>query len=163
MLNPGRLDTLLHALGAWLLALLWLLPLGFALWSAFHPGAYSSRFELTAPLTLGNFSAAWAAAPFPRYFLNTFALVSAILVGQLVLCTLAGYAFARFRFPGRDIAFGLQQGWRAGPADAARSSERWSGRWTSPVRTRNPRPAHWTGHSRGTAAAPSVRPRASGA
>ena len=28
-----------------------------------------------------------------------------ILAAQLVLCTLAAYAFARFAFPGRDIAF----------------------------------------------------------
>jgi sn-glycerol 3-phosphate transport system permease protein len=72
-----------------------------------HPTAYSARFDLLAPLTLENFTAAWAAAPFPRYFLNTFLLVTSILAGQLLLCTLAAYAFARFRFPGRDIAFAL--------------------------------------------------------
>ncbi len=107
MLHPTRLDTALNTLGAWLLALLWVLPLAYAMWSAFHPTAYSARFELFAPLTLENFGAAWAAAPFPRYFLNTFVLVTSILAGQLVLCTLAAYAFARFRFPGRDIAFAL--------------------------------------------------------
>jgi sn-glycerol 3-phosphate transport system permease protein len=107
MLNPGRLDTLLNTAGAWLLALLWLLPLAYAVWSAIHPGEYSARFDPTAPLTMENFAAAWAAAPFPRYFLNTFALVTSILIGQLVLCTLAAYAFARFQFPGRDIAFAL--------------------------------------------------------
>ena len=107
MLNPGRLDTLLNTVGAWLLALLWLLPLAYAVWSAIHPGEFAARFVLTAPLTTDNFAAAWAAAPFPRYFLNTFALVTAILVGQLVLCTLAAYAFARFQFPGRDLAFAL--------------------------------------------------------
>jgi len=32
-------------------------------------------------------------------------LVSSILVGQIVLCTLAGYAFARFAFFGRDVIF----------------------------------------------------------
>jgi sn-glycerol 3-phosphate transport system permease protein len=107
MLHPTRLDTALNTLGAWALALLWVLPLAYAMWSAFHPTAYSARFELFAPLTLENFGAAWAAAPFPRYFLNTFVLVTSILAGQLVLCTLAAYAFARFRFPGRDIAFAL--------------------------------------------------------
>jgi sn-glycerol 3-phosphate transport system permease protein len=107
MLHPTRLDTALNTVGAWLLALLWVLPLAYAVWSAFHPTAYSARFELFAPLTLENFSAAWAAAPFPRYFLNTFVLVTSILAGQLLLCTLAAYAFARFRFPGRDIAFAL--------------------------------------------------------
>jgi len=107
MLNPSRTDTWLNTAGAWTLAMLWLLPLLYAVWSAFHATEFSARFNLLAPLTLDNFRAAWAAAPFPRYFLNTFALVSSILVGQMVLCTLAAYAFARFSFPGRDIAFGL--------------------------------------------------------
>jgi len=111
MLTSGsvesRIDTVLNTLGAWALALLWVLPLAYAVWSAFHPTEFSARFDLLAPLTLENFRSAWAAAPFPRYFLNTFLLVSGILVGQLVLCTLAAYAFARFSFPGRDIAFAL--------------------------------------------------------
>jgi sn-glycerol 3-phosphate transport system permease protein len=107
MLHPGRLDTALNTLGAWVLALLWLLPLLYALWSAFHPTEFSAHFDLAAPLTLANFGAAWEAAPFPRYFFNTFALVSSILAGQLLLCTLAAYAFARFSFPGRDLAFAL--------------------------------------------------------
>lgn len=92
---------------AWFLALLWLLPLIYAFWSAFHPSAYATRFDITAPLTLDNFRAAWAQAPFARYFLNTFMLVSSILAAQFVLCTLAAFAFARFDFPGRGIAFAL--------------------------------------------------------
>ena len=44
---------------------------------------------------------------FPRYFLNTFLLVTMVLAAQLVLSTLAGYAFARFEFRGRDFVFML--------------------------------------------------------
>lgn len=65
-------------LQSWFLGLLWILPLVYAVWTAFHP--------------------AWAAAPFARYFLNTFLLITLILCSQLVICTLAGYAFARFQF-----------------------------------------------------------------
>lgn len=107
LLADGRIDRMLNTTGAWALGLLWLAPLLYAVWTAFHPGAYSTRFDLLAPLTLENFRAAWAAAPFPRYFLNTSILVATILAGQLVLGTLAAYAFARFSFPGRDIAFAL--------------------------------------------------------
>ena len=92
---------------AWLLALLWLAPLLYAFWAAFHPPEYATRFVLTAPLTLGNFREAWSQAPFARYFLNTFLLVTSILAAQFLLCTLAGYAFARFAFRGRDLAFAL--------------------------------------------------------
>ncbi|HFD15900.1 MAG TPA: carbohydrate ABC transporter permease [Rhodospirillales bacterium] len=92
---------------AWLLALLWLAPLLYAFWAAFHPPEYATRFVLTAPLTLDNFREAWSQAPFARYFLNTFLLVTSILAAQFLLCTLAGYAFARFAFRGRDLAFAL--------------------------------------------------------
>jgi sn-glycerol 3-phosphate transport system permease protein len=98
-----KLDTL----GAWLLGLLWILPLAYAVWAAFHPPAYATRFDLMAPWTLDNFVRAWHAAPFPQYFVNTFLLVTMVLAAQLVLSTLAGYAFARFEFVGRDFVFML--------------------------------------------------------
>ena len=98
---------MLETAGAWLLALLWILPLAYAVWTAFHPAEYSARFVPTAPLTLENFANAWKSAPFARYFLNTFMLVTLILAAQLVLCTLAAYAFARFAFAGRDVVFVL--------------------------------------------------------
>ena len=97
----------LESTGAWLLGLLWILPLVYAFWTAFHPSEFSTRFLLTAPLTLDNFTRAWAAAPFARYFLNTLMLVTMVLAVQLVLVTLAGYAFARFDFPGRSVLFAL--------------------------------------------------------
>jgi len=83
------------------------LPLAYAVWAAFHPAEYTTRFALFAPLTLENFERAWIAAPFARYFLNTFILVTMILAVQLVLCTLAAYAFARYEFVGSNVAFAL--------------------------------------------------------
>jgi len=96
----GRALTL-ESVGAILLAILWVLPLAYAVWAAIHPSEYTTRFELLAPLTLDNFTRAWAAAPFARYFLNTFMLVTFILAFQLVLGTLAAYALARQDFWGR--------------------------------------------------------------
>ena len=101
--EPGWIDTL----AAWMLALLWILPLVYAVWTAFHPSEYSTRFTLLAPLTLDNFARAWAAAPFARYFLNTVLLVGMVLGCQLVLGTLAAYAFARYEFPGKNVLFAL--------------------------------------------------------
>jgi sn-glycerol 3-phosphate transport system permease protein len=102
---PQGGGRILETLAAWILGFLWILPLLYAFWTAFHPSEFSTRFELLAPLTLENFRRAWEAAPFARYFVNSFALVTMVLAAQLVLCTLAGYAFARFEFPGKDIAF----------------------------------------------------------
>jgi sn-glycerol 3-phosphate transport system permease protein len=97
----------LETAGAWMLGVLWVLPLVYAFWTAFHPGEFSTRFVLSAPLTLDNFVRAWQAAPFARYFLNTTVLVTMVLAAQLVLVTLAAYAFARFEFPGRGVLFAL--------------------------------------------------------
>ncbi|RBI70314.1 carbohydrate ABC transporter permease [Roseovarius sp. TE539] len=88
-----------------LLALLWISPLLFAFWAAFHDVSDAVNFRLTAPLTLENFRTAWAGAPWLRYFLNTFMLVTLILAGQFLLCTLAGFAFAQTEFRGRDGLF----------------------------------------------------------
>ncbi|MET3924226.1 sn-glycerol 3-phosphate transport system permease protein [Devosia sp. 2618] len=97
----------LTTLGAWLLAIIWVLPLLYAIWTAFHPPAFATRFDLFAPWTLENFSRVLSVAPFPRYFLNTFLLVSLILVCQFVVCTMAAYAFVCFPFRGSEILFML--------------------------------------------------------
>jgi sn-glycerol 3-phosphate transport system permease protein len=97
----------LEKIAAWFLAILWIAPLLYALWAAFHPAAMATSFEPLSALTLDNFTKAWSYAPFARHFLNTVILVTMVLVAQLVLCTLAGYAFARFEFAGKNIAFGL--------------------------------------------------------
>src|SRR5205807_940285 len=46
----------------------------------------------------GNYKAAWQAAPFGRFFLNSAVVAVVTVLSNLVLCSLAGYAFARFRF-----------------------------------------------------------------
>lgn len=106
-LFAGRAILTLDALGAILLALIWIAPLVFAVWAAFHTPQGALSFDLSAPVTLENFRIAWEGAPWPRYFLNTTLLVTVILAGQLFFCTLTGYAFARFRFPGSDALFML--------------------------------------------------------
>jgi len=105
--EPRGVGRLAETAGAWLLAVLWILPLVYAAWAAFHAPEFSARFSLSAPWTLENFVRAWEAAPFARYFLNTFVLVTLTLACQFLLCTLAAYAFARYRFAGREVAFAL--------------------------------------------------------
>lgn len=95
----------LETAAAWLLAFLWAAPLLYAIWAAFHPMDFISRFDLFGPITFDNFRSAWKVAPFARYFINTFMLVTMTLSGQLILCTMAAYAFARFEFPGKETAF----------------------------------------------------------
>jgi len=103
----NRFSHGLETLGAWTLGILWMLPLLYAVWTAFHPAAFATHFDPLAPLTLANIKAAWQAAPFSRYLLNTVMLVTLILAAQFVLCTLAAFAFARLTFPGRDMLFAI--------------------------------------------------------
>ena len=46
-----------------------------------------------------------SSVPFVGLFLNSMRITLAVTFGQLVSCSLAGYAFARLRFPGRDLLF----------------------------------------------------------
>lgn len=92
---------------AWVLAILWISPLLYAVWAAFHTGEYAIHFDLLAPLTLENFREALSQAPFLRYGFNTFVLVTMLLIAQLLICTLAAYAFARYEFAGSNVAFAL--------------------------------------------------------
>lgn len=91
-------------IGAWLLALIWIAPLLFAIWASLRPSGAALGFG-DVGFTLDNYRDAWNAAPWLTYFANTLMLVTFTLVGQFVLCTLAGYAFARFAFPGREVLF----------------------------------------------------------
>ena len=97
----------LETVAAWLLAIIWIFPLLYAFWAAFHPSEFMVNFKLFAPLTLENFTNAWSQAPFARYYLNTFALVTGVVIGQFVVCTLAAFAFARFPIPGKNVLFML--------------------------------------------------------
>ena len=44
--EPAGASWLLETAAAWMLAILWILPLLYAVWTAFHPSEYSARFEL---------------------------------------------------------------------------------------------------------------------
>ena len=56
-------------------------------------------------LRFANYSDALASAPFGRFFLNSAVVAVITVASNLVLCSLAGYAFARFRFLGRTVLF----------------------------------------------------------
>lgn len=52
-----------------------------------------------------NYSQVFQAVPFLTYLFNTIFYALAVMVGQFVCCSLAAYAFARMRFPGRNALF----------------------------------------------------------
>ncbi|TCC20248.1 carbohydrate ABC transporter permease [Kribbella speibonae] len=52
-----------------------------------------------------NFSRLFEAAPFGRFFVNSFVMAGAITVSHLIFDPLVGYVFAKLDFPGKRIAF----------------------------------------------------------
>jgi multiple sugar transport system permease protein len=54
-----------------------------------------------------NYADAWNSAPFEHFFLNSAIVAVTTVLTNLVLCSLAGYAFARFRFLGRGVLFAV--------------------------------------------------------
>ncbi len=56
-------------------------------------------------LQWGNYPTTWNMLPFGRSFINTALVTVSVTIGQVLTCSLAAFAFARLRFPGRDKLF----------------------------------------------------------
>ena len=54
---------------------------------------------------LENYPDAFATAPFARYFYNSVVVAIVVVFSTLFFSALAGYGFAKFEFPGKNIAF----------------------------------------------------------
>ncbi len=104
MRTPKLAETLRYAL-VFSLALIFLLPLiamlvtslgapeqvagGFSLW----PGGFHWQ----------NYREAWRATNFPRQFVNSLIMALGVTLGQIITSLMAGYAFARMKFFGKNI------------------------------------------------------------
>ncbi len=92
------------------LALVTLFPLLWMLSVSLMPQGSASTFPpplLPAHPTLANYRTLFVAADLGRYLLNSLIVSGGITLGALVCNLLAGYAFAKLRFAGRDRVFGL--------------------------------------------------------
>jgi ABC-type glycerol-3-phosphate transport system permease component len=54
---------------------------------------------------LSNYTDVFRDVPFGRMYLNTIISAVVTVAAQLLLCSMAAYAFAKLEFPGRDIIF----------------------------------------------------------
>ena len=87
----------------WSTPFLWTLVASFRPESAGGIGMASLVPDYTP--TWANFMSAFESGNFAVYYLNTAIVAFGILGVQLVTISLAGYAFARLSFPGRDVIF----------------------------------------------------------
>jgi multiple sugar transport system permease protein len=86
-----------------------LLPFAWLFSMSFRPPEESYRMPPSfLPPTL-DFKNYWAvlhsSVPFLQIYWNSVEIAVLVTLGQLVTCTLAAFAFARLRFPGRDSIF----------------------------------------------------------
>ncbi len=94
-----------------LMAVLALLSLGPLLWMlsvSLMPTGQASHFPpplLPSAPTLDNYRELFARAGMGRYLANSLLIAGSITLLSLVFNTLAGYAFAKLRFRGRDAVF----------------------------------------------------------
>jgi multiple sugar transport system permease protein len=99
---------------AWHLVLLpitivMLLPMLWMLVTSFETLRETQLTPVLVPRSLRwqNYTQVLQLTQFPRWFLNTVIVTVIVVVGNLLFCSLAGYAFARLKFFGRDVLFVL--------------------------------------------------------
>lgn len=112
-----RLQRLLSTIATYaalvLIALATVIPFVWMFFTSLHP----QRAPIPSPATLftpdgWHFENYWDVLTFPelpvaRFAFNSFVVTTAVVLFQLTICSLAGYAFARMHFRGRDLLFGI--------------------------------------------------------
>jgi multiple sugar transport system permease protein len=88
-------------------AVLMLIPFPWSIITSFKTLPDSVRLTLPDPFTLQGWEYAWTnlQPPLPVLFLNSTFIAVTVTVTNVVLGSLAGYAFARLRFPAREVLF----------------------------------------------------------
>jgi multiple sugar transport system permease protein len=100
----ATLALLIVATGLFTLPFLWSLSI------SFQPPGDVFRWPITLipdPATLRNYERLWTEIPFARWLFNSSCVTLTVTAANLFLDALAGYAFARLRFPGRNVLFAL--------------------------------------------------------
>ncbi len=62
---------------------------------------------ISGPKSLDNYVQAWTQGNLGRYFVNSLVVAVATVIGVLLVASMMAYAFARFDFPGKTIAFSV--------------------------------------------------------
>jgi multiple sugar transport system permease protein len=108
---PARRRAAVKHAGLLVLGALMLYPLIWLLVSSIKPTELIFRDVSLIPkeIDLSNYTAGWNALqhPFGHYLMNSAIIVLGALVGNLVSCSMAAYAFARLQFRGRQLWFAI--------------------------------------------------------
>jgi multiple sugar transport system permease protein len=90
------------------LALVMVIPMIWMLITSFETLNETRHFPpilIPSGIRWQNYTAVLQQAPFARWFANTLFVTVVVVAGNLLFCSLAGYAFARIKFFGRNVVF----------------------------------------------------------
>jgi len=111
MTDPRKL---LKHTGLGLLTLVMLYPVIWMVVSSLRPANEIFRSPGIVPdsLRVVNYSDGWSAlaSPFGHYLANSAIVVLGCIIGNLISCSMAAYAFARLEFTGRKLFFAVMLG-----------------------------------------------------
>ena len=99
----------------WLVPLIWMLSMSLSTDESLRINASSL---IPTDFTLENFRNAFALSLVGRWFLNSVIVTASTTLLTVVLCTLAGYAFAKLPFPGRALLYAVVLGGLMVPFEA---------------------------------------------
>lgn len=85
-----------------------ILPLVWMFLTSFKTYEESIKIPMTifpAQWNFDNFQIVLNKFPFDKLFINTFLVMIIVVLGQLLICSLAAYSFSRLNFPGKEFIF----------------------------------------------------------
>ncbi|MFJ8727977.1 carbohydrate ABC transporter permease [Streptomyces sp. NPDC093269] len=110
-LGDGALARVLALAALVVMTVIWLLPMAWALLTAFKSEADASDpahwFRPRHGFTFRGFSSVWQRGDLPLWMLNSLLVSAAVTVITVLVSAMAGYAFSRTRFTGRRVLFAL--------------------------------------------------------
>jgi multiple sugar transport system permease protein len=113
--STAKLKAFLYHLVIIAIGFIMLVPLLWLVSSSFKPQTeiFKDVSFLPTQFTLENYTQGWVGLSgigFDQFFLNTFFLVSLCIIGNVIACSMAAYAFARLEFDLRKMWFAIMLG-----------------------------------------------------
>jgi len=108
--RPLRWSRLATYAALLLLSLFFLAPIVWAVLTSLKTANELQRYPqplLPSEWRFENWLEIWNVVPLGRFFINSTTITVLGLLGQMLSCSIVAYGFARFRFPGRRLLFGL--------------------------------------------------------
>jgi len=110
-INKYRVESVLKSffihLFLMIVAITCLFPLFWMVRSSFmtNETVFVDKSFIPQVIELGNYAKAWTEGNFGMYFLNSVIYTTSVVVGIVLISSLAAFAFSRLQFPGKNVFF----------------------------------------------------------